>query len=80
MSARFEDRHRELRDLDNPYLGTTAHPDCLAFEVRTGPLVDDLVAAVRELRDAPRDGTVDIAALHRRMEAALAALDEEAAR
>lgn len=40
----------------------------------------DLAAAVRELRDAPRDGTMDIAALHRRQEAALAALDEEAGR
>ena len=40
----------------------------------------DLVAAVRALRDAPRDGSVDIAALHRRQEAALDALDEEARR
>ena len=40
----------------------------------------DLVAAVRGLRDAPRDGSVDISALHRQQQAALAALDEEAAR
>lgn len=47
--TKFEDRHRELRDLDNPYLGHKSHPDCEEFEWRTGPLVDELVAAVRVL-------------------------------
>jgi hypothetical protein len=44
---RFEDRHRELRELDNPYVGHRSHPAAEDFEARTGPLVDDLVAAVR---------------------------------
>lgn len=38
--------------------------------------IADLVASVRELREAPRDGSVDIAALHRKQETALDALDE----
>lgn len=38
--------------------------------------IADLVAADRELRDAPRDGSVDIAALTRKQHAALDALDE----
>lgn len=60
MSEHFEDRHRELRAAEDgeraAWLGAKRDAsDVIAagrlldwFEARTGPLVDDLVAAVRE--------------------------------
>lgn len=62
MSGRFEDRHRELRNAwlqypararlsrEDLYAADRAEEGLQEFDQRTGPLVDDLVAAVREER------------------------------
>lgn len=84
MTDHFEVRHRALREEHaavpaTEKLAETDHDIIsrrLIFDDITGPLVDDLIAADRELRDAPRDGSVDIAALTRKQHAALDALDE----
>lgn len=89
---RFEDRHRALREtlaietrslgLSDEHIAAVEAVD--AFRERTGPLVDDLVAAVRrdfEHYDHP-DGSADWLSqgleLRRATRAALAALDEAA--
>ncbi len=76
MTQPYEARHRELREALSPTVAGLNDELLAEFDRRTGPLVDGPIASVRVLRDAPRDGTVDIAAIHRRLYDALAALDE----
>lgn len=76
MTEHFEERHRELREAITDLNRALREPYLLDFEERIGPLVDDLVAAVRNRRNAPRDGSVDINALTQHENDALAALDE----
>ena len=105
MPEHFERVHRELREAEEAVRGTwlggqSDVSDLVAacrlldwYEARTGPLVDDLVAAVREVEAAadrvrsrmtagvPRGEAVD-GLLHEIafVSVSLAALDEEAGR
>lgn len=79
MTERFEDRHRAVREAlawttEDAVAYRRRQADVRQFDERTGPLVDDLVVAVRQFDAFPNER------LRTLMRQKLAALDEASSR